>query len=200
MRTTMKRLPALSVVLAGLAAGALAACSGAPAYSSSSSSRPQPATTGTAGGNTASNAPGGAASSSPDSNSRVPTASATYCSRVPSSLIQSTLRLAVGKQQPVIEGPVAVCAYAGKYEVLVRYQINENATQFSQDKKAMTSLHQTVATITGLGDSAFSATLRTGSPATITLAARKGTVAIFITSPASLASERALMTILLNQL
>ncbi len=185
MRTTRKQLPGLSVVLAGIAVGTLAACSGAPAYSSS---KPQPATGGT-GGNTASS-----------SNPRTVTASTTYCSRVPPSLIQSTLGLAVGKQQPVIEGPVAVCAYTGKYEVLVRYQVNENATQFSQDEKSMASLHQTVVTIAGLGDSAFSATLRTGSPATITLAARKGTVGVFITSPASLANERALMTILLNQL
>jgi hypothetical protein len=199
VRPTMKRPPALSVVLAGLAVSAVAACSGAPAYSSSSSSKPQPATTGAAGGSTAS-AAGGAASSSPDSNSHVPTASATYCSRVPSSLIQSTLGLAVGKQQPVIEGPVAVCAYAGKYEVLVRYQINENAAQFSQDKKSMASLHQTVATVNGLGDGAFSATMRASSPVSNTLAARKGAVGIFITSPASVTSERALMTILLHDL
>jgi hypothetical protein len=191
----MKRWSGLCAVLAGIAVSTLAGCSGgAPANSSSA---PQPATSTTAGGNAASSAPASANSSS---NPQTATASTTYCSRVPPSLIRSTLGLAVGKQQPVIEGPVAVCAFTGKYEVLVRYQINENATQFGQDKKSMASLHQTVATVSNLGDSAFSATVRAGSPASNTLAARKGSVAIFITSPASLVNERALMTILLNQL
>ncbi len=195
MPATMKRLPeGLRVVFGGLAIAALAACGGP---GGSSSSAPQPGTGVTAGGNTASNAPAGATS---NPNPRTQTASSTYCARVPPSLIQSTLGLAVGKQDPVIEGPVAVCAYTGKYEVLVRYQVNENATQFSRDEKSMASLHQTVANITGLGDSAFSATMRAGSPTSNTVAARKGTVAIFITSPASLASERTLMTILLRQL
>jgi hypothetical protein len=192
----MKRWSGLCVVLAGIAVSTLAGCSGgAPAYSSSA---PQPVTSTTAGGNAASSAPAAGANSG--ANPGTATASKIYCSRVPPSLIWSTLGLAVGKQQPVIEGPVAVCAYTGKYEVLVRFQINENATQFSQDKKSMAGLHQAVATVNDLGDSAFSATMRASSPVSNTLAARKGSVAIFITSPASLVDERALMTILLHDL
>ena len=189
----MKRWSGLCIVLAGFAVSMLAGCSGgAPAYSSS---WPQPGSSVNAGANAASTA--GPVSGA---NPRTATASKTYCSRVPPSLIQSTLGLTVGKQQPVIEGPVAVCAYTGKYEVLVRYQINETATQFGQDKKSMASLRQTVAAVTGLGDGAFSARVRPGSPVSNTLAARKGSVAIFITSPASLVDERALMTILLHDL
>ena len=188
MRTTMKRLPGcLSIVLASLAVGALAACSGS---AGPPASPPQPGIS----------AAGNSAAAGTGASTGTPTASSTYCARVPSSLIKSALGLSVGKQDPLIEGPVAVCSYSGRYEVLVRYQVNENAAQFGQDEMSMASHHQTVASVSDLGDGAFSATMRAGESASNTLAARKGVVAIFITAPASLTSERTLMKILLNQL
>lgn len=195
MRMTTKRL--LTAALAGLGVAAAAACSG-PAVSAPSATHTSAAAPGATP--SASAAAPSSASSQAGSNASAPTASTSYCTRAPASMIHDTLGLTVGKLVPVVDGPVAVCAYTGKYEVIVRFQINENASQFGQDQKTSLGSNQTVATVSGLGDGAFSATT-SGHPAPLyTLAARKGTVAVFITSPASLTAERSLMTRLLAQL
>jgi hypothetical protein len=125
---------------------------------------------------------------------------APYCSQAPSSVVGAALRLPVGKQVQSVDGPVSVCAYLGKYEVLVRFQVGENASEFSQGRTSLVSLHQSVSDVAGLGDQAYFAVFGSGAKASNTLAARKGSVAIFVTAPTALATERSLMTELLAKI
>jgi hypothetical protein len=127
-------------------------------------------------------------------------ASSSQCSVSPSAVVGKALGLPVGKVIPSVEGPVTVCAYAGRYEVLVRYQTGESATSFAQARSSQASLHQSVTTVSGLGDGAYAARYTAGKPASNTLAAREGDIAVFITSPASIGAERALMTALLAKM
>jgi hypothetical protein len=114
-------------------------------------------------------------------------------------VVGKALGLTVGKVVASAEGPVTVCAYTGKYEVLVRYQTRENADQFALDRQSATRLHQAVTAVSGLGDEAFFASLKAAGSRSYTLAARKSSMAIFITSPVALGPERALMTQLLEK-
>jgi hypothetical protein len=116
---------------------------------------------------------------------------------VPSSLVGAALGLPVGKQVVSIDGRVHVCAFQGRAEVLVRFQVAEDASQFQQSRQSLTKLHQTVSGVHGLGDQAYFARFGTGQQQSNTLAARKGTLAIFVTAPKPLRTERSLMTTLL---
>lgn len=123
------------------------------------------------------------------------TAAKTRCADSPPAVVARALGLAVGPVVATDEGPVTVCAYTGRYEVLVRYQTGENASQFALDRQSAVRLRQSVTTIAGLGNEAFFA----ASPPSYTLAARNHGTAIFITAPAALRSERILMVQLLEK-
>jgi hypothetical protein len=124
----------------------------------------------------------------------------TECVHSPSALVGRALGLAVGKVVASAEGPVTVCAYTGRYEVMVRYQAGENAGQFAQDRRSVAKLRQSVSSVGGLGDEAYFASYTASRPASHTLATRKDGLAVFITSPASLSAERALMAELLGKI
>ena len=183
-----------AAAMASLALSALTACSGSPVGS-------QPAVSAAGGGATGSApAPAAAGSASPGgaaSPGAAGAAQAPYCAQVPSSMVGSALRLPVGKQVTSVAGPVSVCAYLGKYEVLVRFQVGENAGEFTQSRTSLVSLHQSVSDVADLGDQAYFAIFGSGQRASNTLAARKGSIAIFVTAPTPLATERSLMTQLL---
>jgi hypothetical protein len=135
--------------------------------------------------------------------SKVPVTTApdvTECVKSPSAMVSRTLGLVVGKVVASAEGPVTVCAYTGRYEVLVRYQVGENASQFARDRQSTVKLHQSVTSVGGLGDEAYFARYTASKPASYTLATRKDGIAVFVTSPASLSAERALLTKLLGKL
>jgi hypothetical protein len=178
-----------AAAMAGAALSALAACSGSTAGVPN------------VGGGAASTAPAAAGASAPaPSAAAAASVKAPYCSQAPSSVVGSALGLPVGKQVDSVDGPVAVCAYLGKYEVLVRFQVGENASEFTQGRTSLVSLHQSVSSVPGLGDQAYFAMFGSGKKASNTLAARKGTVAIFVTAPTALAAERSLMTELLAKI
>jgi ribulose kinase len=82
----------------------------------------------------------------------------------------------------------------------VRFQVGENASDFTQGRASLVSLHQSVSVVSGLGDQAYFATVGSGQRASNTLAARKGTIAVFVTAPTPLAAERSLVTQLLAKL
>lgn len=125
-------------------------------------------------------------------------ASSSQCLVSPSAMVGKALGLPVGKVIPTVDGPVTVCAYVGRYEVIVRYQTGGTTATFEQTRSSQASLrHQLVTTVSGLGDSAYLARYTASKPVSNTLAAREGDIAIFITSPASLSAERTLMTTLL---
>jgi hypothetical protein len=114
-------------------------------------------------------------------------------------MVAKALGLAVGKVVATAEGRVTVCAYTGRYEVLVRYQTGESAGQFALDRQSAVRLHQSVTAVSGLGDQAFLASLKAPGSPSYTLAARKSNMAIFITSPVPLGPERTLMVQLLGK-
>jgi hypothetical protein len=126
-------------------------------------------------------------------------ASTSECANAPSALVGKDLKLAVGKVMADAEGPVTVCAYAGRYEVLVRYQSGETRAEFAQARKSQANLHQSVRTVKGLGETAYLAIYKGSKPFSYTLGSLKGEIAIFITSPATLGAESALMTDLLKK-
>ena len=175
---TQRRTSLVTSGLAIAACAAVAACSGP-------SGTPQPGS-GQAGVSTPSAAP---VSHAP--------VSQTYCRQAPSSLVGPALGLTAGTLVPTVEGPAQVCDYNGPVEIIVRYQVDESATQFASDQSSMKNLHQVITTVGGLGDGAFFAKYTSGKQTSDTLAARKGLVAIFITSPAALGAEKTLMTKLL---
>jgi hypothetical protein len=122
----------------------------------------------------------------------------TYCAKAPSTVVGSALGVTAGQLKAWVEGPVTVCSYVGGAEVVVRYQVGESASSFAAQRSAMQ--HQTVTTLTGLADGAFFARYSAGATVSDTLAARQGSVAVFITSPAAAGPERTLMTKLLAAL
>lgn len=187
----VRRITAATIT--SLALCALAACSGSPGATpsvagSGSSSGPAAAAGGTS---SASPAPAPAAAAG----SKAP-----YCAQAPSSMVGSALKLPVGKQVTSLDGPVSVCAYLGKYEILVRFQVGENTSEFSQSRTSLVSLHQSVSGVSGLGDQAYFATVGSGQRASNTLAALKGTIAVFVTAPTPLTTERSLVAQLLAKL
>jgi hypothetical protein len=178
-----------AAAITSLALSTLAACSGSagvPAVGGSATA-PAPAV----GGNAA------PAAASAGSAAAAGGATSPYCSHAPSSMVSSALRLPVGKQVTSVDGPVSVCAYLGKYEVIVRFQVGENGSVFTQGRASLVSLHQSVSDVAGLGDQAYFAMFGSGAKASNTLAARKGAVAVFVTAPTALATERSLMAELL---
>jgi len=188
----VRRITAATIT--SLALGALAACSGSPgATPSVAGSGSGSAAAG--GGTSAAASPPPAAAAAAAAGSKAP-----YCAQVPSSMVGSALKLPVGKQVTSLDGPVSVCAYLGKYEILVRFQVGENTSEFSQSRTSLVSLHQSVSGVSGLGDQAYFATVGSGQRASNTLAALKGTIAVFVTAPTPLATERSLMTQLLAKL
>jgi hypothetical protein len=192
----LRRVTAAAVV--GLAAAAAAGCSG-------TSPAPQggPSTAGTTAPAVGATAPAAGATAPGTRSSAAGTVSGssavgkTMCKDSPSAAVGQALGLAVGPVVATDEGRVTVCAYTGRYEVLVRYQTDENASQFAVDRQSAVRLHQEVTAVTGLGEQAFWA----ASPPSYTLAARNNdNMAIFITAPAALSSMRILMVQLLEKI
>ena len=100
---------------------------------------------------------------------------------------------------PLVLGLVALVAWGGM-AMSVRYQTGETAKQFRQSQRSLSSLHQKVHTVPGVGDKAYFASVGTAHGASNTLAALSGTVAVFVTAPRPLATERSLMKHLLNKI
>ena len=158
-----------AAMLAGLALTTLAACSG--------SSGATPAMPNGAGGSGPSS-PGSSGSTLAAGDSKAP-----YCAQAPASMVSSALRLPLGKQVTTAEGPVSVCSYLGRYMVMVRYQSGENAREFTEGRASLSHLHQAVTDVHGLGDQAYFASAGSGQRQTNTLAAREGTIAVFLAPP-----------------
>ena len=134
--------------------------------------------------------------------SAVPAAPAAHtdsraCAAAPAAEVGKALRLPLRNVIGTVEGPVTVCAYTGRYEVMVRFQQGENAAEFAASRRSTAQLHQLTSAVAGLGSGAYLATYTLAKPPQNTLAARHGSIAIFITSPAPLRYERTLMRHLL---
>jgi hypothetical protein len=189
----VRRITAATIT--SLALCALAACSGSPGASPSVAGSGSGSGSAAAAGGTSAASPAAAPAAAAAAGSKAP-----YCAQAPSSMVGSALKLPAGRQVTSLDGPVSVCAYLGKYEILVRFQVGENTSEFSQSRTSLVSLHQSVSGVGGLGDQAYFATAGSGQRASNTLAALKGTIAIFVTAPTPLATERSLMAQLLAKL
>lgn len=189
----VRRITAATIT--SLALCALAACSGSPGATPSVAGSGSSSGPAAAAGGTSSASPAPAPAAAAAAGSKAP-----YCAQAPSSMVGSALKLPVGKQVTSLDGPVSVCAYLGKYEILVRFQVGENTSEFSQSRTSLVSLHQSVSGVSGLGDQAYFATVGSGQRASNTLAALKGTIAVFVTAPTPLTTERSLVAQLLAKL
>ena len=179
-----------AAALVGVTAWAAVACSSSAPPSATGGSSPASAQQGAATAPVGVAGTGGAAANA---------ASTSECANAPSALVGKDLDLAVGKLTATAEGPVTVCAYTGRYEVLVRYQTGETTAEFTQARTSQAGLHQAVGTVNGLGSAAYLASYTATKPFSYTLGALQGDIAIFITSPVSLGAESALMTDLLKK-
>ena len=100
------------------------------------------------------------------------------CAIAPSAMVGAALKLPVGSVVGTVEGPVTVCAYTGRYEVLVRFQHGESASEFAAAKQSTGARHQLITTVPGLGHGAYLATYTLAKPPENTLAVRHGRFAI----------------------
>jgi hypothetical protein len=179
------------------AVAAILALAGCAAAACSSPSVPPAALGGVAGSGPA--LPSSAPSAGPAVSPRAQTVGANprACAGVPATMVSAALKLPLGRVVGAVEGPVTVCAYTGRYEVIVRFQRHENAAEFADAKHATGADHQLITAVAGLGHGAYLATYTLAKPAVNTLVARRGQLAIFISSPAPLRAERNLMLHLL---
>jgi hypothetical protein len=186
-------LRAGAAVAASLAAsGALAACTVSGPVAPPGAAGPEPA-------GSAVPAAGSSMPAAATPRAQVAGGNARACAAAPSALVGAALGLPVGRVVGTVEGPVTVCAYPGAHEVIVRFQRGENAAQFAAYRSATGAMHQVITPVTGLGGGAYLATYTLTKPPANTLAARRGPLAIFITSPAALGAERRLMARLLRR-
>jgi hypothetical protein len=164
--------PVLALVLAAAATG-LTACSTAPATPKAAAPAPSPSW---------------------------PRLS---CSLAAPSVVQATLGQTVNDPQEVHQDPVTVCTYLqknNKYAVVVRFQTNADEAIFTAGKSSLTNNKQKVQDITGFQDEAYASTVTAAGTTTNTLAARKGTVLMVVTSTASVDQEKALETKVMSSL
>ena len=173
----MTALKAAAAAILALASCAVAACSG-PAVPPAALPSPAPP------------AHGSPATHTVASNPRA-------CAIAPSAMVGAALKLPAGRVVGTIEGPVTVCAYTGRYEVILRFQHGENAVEFADARQATGANHQLITAVAGLGKGAYLATYTLSKPPVNTLAVRRGKLAIFISSPAAPRAERKLMKHLL---
>jgi hypothetical protein len=173
----MTVLKAAAAAILALACCAVAACSG-PAVPPAALPSPAPSGHGSPATHTVANNP-------------------RACAIAPSAMVGAALKLPVGRVVGTIEGPVTVCAYTGRYEVILRFQRGENEVEFADARQATGANHQLITAVAGLGKDAYLATYTLSKPPVNTLAVRHGKLAIFITSPAAPHAERNLMKHLL---
>jgi hypothetical protein len=114
-------------------------------------------------------------------------------------MVSRALKLPLGRVVGTVEGPVTVCAYTGRYEVVVRFQRGASGGEFAAFRHTAGPGHQLIAAVPGLGNGAYLDTYTLAIPPVNTLAARRGRLAVFITAPATLRGERRLMVRLLTR-
>jgi len=116
------------------------------------------------------------------------------CDWAPASLINSTLGTHVGEAQAQNLNKVVVCRYtptAGSTgSVVLRIQTDMSAADFTAARANSDANNIPTANFPGFVDDAYTSTLKAGSIVTNTVVARKGTVEILVSSPASFEQEK----------
>lgn len=122
------------------------------------------------------------------------------CGYAPAAKVGKALDMDLQEPKETDQSPVTVCTYLVKKKsdaVVVRFQTEVDAKTFTETQRGFTGA---VAQLDGLGDQAFTATMSGGKTATNSVAARQGSVAVVVTSTASIAKEKALIRDLLPAL
>lgn len=140
-----------------------------------------------------------ACSTAPDTPAAGPTHTAPLigCGYASAATVGKALGMQLQEPKETDQSPVTVCTYLAKEKsdaVVVRFQTEVSPTIFAETKRGFTGA---VAEINGLADEAFTATMTGGKTATNSVAARKGSVAVVVTSTASVDKEKALINSLL---
>jgi hypothetical protein len=126
------------------------------------------------------------------------------CDLAPATLVKQTLGVDVGPAQPNDNGSVLVCTYppspGAAAEVIVRFDTASGADQFKGARDAYATQNMQTQDYPGFGDEAYTNTISAIGITTNTLVARKGSVEILISSPASFDQEKSLEQTLFDAL
>jgi hypothetical protein len=126
------------------------------------------------------------------------------CDMAPTALVKQTLGVDVGAVQANENGSVLVCTYppspGATGSVIVRFDTASGADQFKSARDAYATQNMQTQDYPGFGDEAYTNTLSAIGITTNTLVARKGSVEILISSPASFDQEKSLEQTLFNAL
>jgi hypothetical protein len=119
------------------------------------------------------------------------------CSVAPAATVSSALALQVDAPKEINNDPVTVCTYLPKarsYAVVLRFQTDVTPAVFAAGKSGNLGSQGVAAPLPGFQDEAYSGTSTGGGVTTNTLAARKGSVEIVVTSTATVDQEKALVS------
>ncbi len=126
--------------------------------------------------------------------------SGTGCAQAPATLVGNALGMSLGAPEENTSNPgTVVCTYKdGKgHSVIVRIQSDQTADGFATSKAGFSDNGMSTANLSGLGDEAYSSTLKSVVGTQVTVVARKGSREVLVTARASLAQEKGLVSTLL---
>ena len=179
MQSPIPIRPLLLLALAIGAPAALTACS---------SSSGTTTTTAASGGSTATTTTGA-------------TTKAFTCAGAPVTEVNAALGTAVLAPATQTNGSVTVCTYTSTnpiQSVIIRVDTASGAATFAAEKAQFAAHSQTVASVTGVGDDAYSSTLSGGGFTTNTFAVRKGTAEVQVNGPGTPTQVQALAVTLVG--
>jgi len=125
-------------------------------------------------------------------------ASTPSCSLASTKRVKAALGITVGSATVTRNGPVTVCLFMSTPALLVRFETKETPALYSYGRKGFSQHHEPTKTVTGLGTSAYSASLAGGKSNTIIVL--KGTVELLITGAEPLHKLEALAKLILPSL
>jgi hypothetical protein len=117
--------------------------------------------------------------------------------------VNSALGTTIGSPKSHVNGTVTVCYYpqgSNAQQVIVRVQTKMTPTLRAASKSGFEQNGEPTVPITGLGDSAFSSTIGTGSYVTNTVVVEKGSNELLVTAPAPLGAVQSFASQLLPKI
>ncbi len=135
-------------------------------------------------------------STSPTTAAAMPSWPRVSCSVASPNVVGAALNIPVDAPTEVHNDPVTVCTYVQKSKanaVVVRFQTAVDASIFASSKSGVIGGSKPPQDIPNFADGAYSSSVTSQGVTTNTLAAWKGTIAITVTSTASVDQEKALV-------
>lgn len=125
------------------------------------------------------------------------------CKSAPPSLIKELLGAAVEEPSAKLSGTVISCQYARKdsaVPILVRMRADATEASFASTRLSLRETNTKTADYKGLGDEAYTSSVQLGKDTTRTLVARKGSIEILVSSPATFDQEKAFILHMFEEL